>query len=125
MGGVVVSGATVGSATCFFSLLKGVDDLYPEEEAQKIVEHLSEFDPNEVCMARRENYEYYGHFWKLRNKIDKRLKEDVLNGVEPEEVNLSTPLFLADGSLNNLSGKQRGMMFVSVAGLIATLRMIK
>merc|ERR1719474_72681 len=72
--------------------------------------------------ARKENYEYYAHFYKLRQKVTAKVREDVQNGItqtQYEAANMLEPMFKSNGSLNNLTPWSRGGVAIGIAGLIA------
>merc|ERR1719192_3312403 len=52
--------------------------------------------------ARKENYEYFAHYYTLRNKVTNKIRQDIVNGtVAVQEQAMLNPMFRANGTLNN------------------------
>merc|ERR1719493_301896 len=77
--------------------------------------------------ARKENYEYFAHFYKLRNKVTNKVRQDIVNGTVavPEDQEFLNPMFRTNGSLNNMTASSKGLFAVGVGGLLWTMKMIK
>merc|ERR550517_327648 len=77
--------------------------------------------------ARKENYEYYAHYYKLRQKVASKVRQDVQNGIslmQTDAPSMLEPMFKSNGTVNNLTPWSRGGMAIGIAGLIATMKMI-
>merc|ERR1740123_2729691 len=49
--------------------------------------------------ARKENYEYFAHYYALRNKVTQKVRQDLLNPTEStDDQAMLNPMFRANGS---------------------------